>query len=247
MCLLDNIIIWYYYYNKDGGVTLMKKVVHIISVILMILAFIVQIIAFFSDSVGRTVAISYFICLFISGMFLIFMKKRKIPLSLQKNLGFKFIFFGSLGAVFVEVLFWLVEIVVGSHGVAAHPNIFIDLAVTMPWYILMITIFWFINKKCGFSWKTTMLLGGVYEVAADGIVGHILGGNGISLEHLLMLPLFYGVFVFVYFPMLAMPLKYYDIKKDDSSHITPFKKFLYAMLPLTALIPFALIFIILFS
>lgn len=225
----------------------MKKAIWIIAIVLMVIALVVQIIGLFTDPVSQAVAISYFICVLATGLFLLAMKRRKPKVPSQKNIGFKFILFGSLGAVVVETIFWAVERAIGSVGVAAHPNLFIDLAVLMPWYIAMITIFWFANKKCGFSWQTTMLLGGLYELAADGIVGHILSGNGITLEHIIQLPLFFGVFVFVYFPMLAMPARCYNIKRQTDIELPRYKRILYGLLPMVALIPFTLIFLMLFA
>ena len=233
--------------DKKIRIIQMKKLIWIIASVLMIAAFIVQIFGLFSDAQSVTIAISYFICLFAAGAFLLVTRRRKQPAKQHKNIAFRFIISGSIGAALVEILFWAVEIMVGSNGVAAHPNIFIDLAVLMPWYISMITIFWFVNKKCGFSWQTTMLLGGIYELFADGIAGNLLMGNQITPEYIVMLPIFFGVFVFVYFPMLAMPVKYYNIKSEIDVPLPQYKRILYAMLPVLALIPYSLLFLIIFA
>lgn len=225
----------------------MKKFIWIIAIILMILSFIVQVAGLFSDPASITVSICYFICVLVTCIFIYIIKRRKAQPPRPKNIGFRFVLFGSLGAVAVETLFWFVEIIVGSEGVAAHPNIFVDLAVLMPWYISMITIFYFVNKKCGFSWKTTMLLGGLYEFVADGIVGHLLAGNPITLEYIFMIPIFFGVFVFVYFPMLAMPIRYYDIKATTDVVLPRYKRILYGLMPILALIPFTFVFLLIFA
>jgi len=224
----------------------MKKTVCIFAIILMILAFIVQLIGLFTDPASKTVAVCYFICIIIVITFLFKMKNEKKQKESQK-ISLRFILFGSIAAALVEILFWAVELLVGSEGVAAHPNILVDLALLMPWYTSMITLFWFANKKCGFSFRTTFLLGGLYEFVADGIVGHILGGNAITIEYIITLPLFFGVFVFVYFPMLAMPLKFYNIVHESNIIIPPFKKLLYALLPMVTLLPYSFFYLLILA
>jgi hypothetical protein len=54
----------------------------------------------------------------------------------------KFILIGSAGAIWVESLFWSVERIFGITGVAATPNLAVDLLATMPWYVLMIALLW---------------------------------------------------------------------------------------------------------
>lgn len=43
----------------------------------------------------------------------------------------KFLILGSLGAIYVEFVFWIVEKLAGYDGLAAHPNFLINLLITM--------------------------------------------------------------------------------------------------------------------
>ncbi len=81
---------------------------------------------------------------------------------------------GSINAIVIETLFLFVEKAFGASGVAAHPNLLIDLLMTMPWYIGMVWIFVRVQKKERFSWSGVLLLGAVYELGADGFVGGVI-------------------------------------------------------------------------
>lgn len=48
---------------------------------------------------------------------------------------------GSVNAALIETLFLVVEKWMGAEGVAAHPNLIMDLLMTMPWYVGMVIIF----------------------------------------------------------------------------------------------------------
>ena len=81
---------------------------------------------------------------------------------------------GSLNAAVIETIFLLAEKVFGASGVAAHPNLLIDLIMTMPWYIAMVWIFVHVQKTERFSGAGVLLLGAVYEMGADGLVGGLI-------------------------------------------------------------------------
>ena len=71
----------------------------------------------------------------------------------------------------IETLFLVVEKIFGAVGIAAHPNLLLDLIMTMPWYIGMTWIFVRVQKDERFSPAAVLLLGAIYELGADGIVG----------------------------------------------------------------------------
>jgi hypothetical protein len=77
---------------------------------------------------------------------------------------------GIFNAGVVETVFLVVEKFMGATGVAAHPNLLADLAITMPWYVPMIWTFVRVQNRRHFAAATVLLLGGLYETGADGIL-----------------------------------------------------------------------------
>lgn len=116
----------------------------------------------------------------------------------------KFIIIGSLGAVYIETIFWIVEKIGNFEGLAAHPNLFIDLIITMPWYITMIALLWKVEKKQKYSYLEILLLGGIYDLFADGFVGQLFAGT-LSLFVILQLFIIFPIFVLTYSFILLTP------------------------------------------
>jgi len=120
--------------------------------------------------------------------------------------------FGIFNAALIETVFLLIEKFMEAEGVAAHPNLLLDLILTMPWYIGMVIIFVRMHHRRRFSAPTILLLGGLYEVGADGIVGGgimgLLGGDLTLFSPVfwLFLVLFaYWEFILVYSSMVLPP------------------------------------------
>ncbi|MFQ6121216.1 MAG: hypothetical protein ACE5KE_15170, partial [Methanosarcinales archaeon] len=125
-----------------------------------------------------TVAVSTFVCGLSTIAFWSYRLKFKTRIKRWKvNPRKKFVLIGSIGALWVEFIFWFFEKIFGAEGVAASPNLFLDFAVTMPWYIMMLFLIWKVLNKYPYSLKEITLLGGIYELGADGFVGAFLGGN----------------------------------------------------------------------
>ena len=82
---------------------------------------------------------------------------------------------GIVNAAMIETVFLVFERLLGAEGVAAHPNLLIDLLITMPWYVLMVRTFVQVQNRWRFSQATVLLLGAVYETGADGVVGQVAG------------------------------------------------------------------------
>jgi hypothetical protein len=82
---------------------------------------------------------------------------------------------GIFNAVVIETLFLILEKLFGAEGIAAHPNLLLDLILTMPWYIMMVITFTQVQHRRRFSSATVLLLGAVYETGADGIVAQVIG------------------------------------------------------------------------
>ena len=152
----------------------------------------------------RTVGISAFFCGLSTFIFWSH-RERVVPKIKRWNAipRTKFILIGTLGALWVEFIFWFFEKIFGAAGVAADPNFILDLIITMPWYILMIALLWKVETAYRYTLTDLLLLGGIYEFGIDGFVGSFLGGT-LSLAAILLIffliPLFVVVYSFIILP-----------------------------------------------
>jgi len=110
---------------------------------------------------------------------------------------------GGLVAGFVETEYVIWEHVTGAVGAAASPNLGMDLVETMPWYLLLMTFLGVTLKHIRPSLFQLLLLGGVYELMTDGLLGSLLGGTLPS--GWLFLPVLVPIFTLVYSPIVALP------------------------------------------
>jgi hypothetical protein len=158
------------------------------------------------------------------------------------------ILLGIFNALAIETLFLVIEKIFGASGVAAHPNLLIDLAITMPWYIGMVYFFCRIQERYQYSDAAVLLIGAVYELGADGIVGGqvmpILSGTVINLwQNWAFLLLFsFWQFIPVYSSML-LPSAWLldDIPQTNIRKATRW------MRPLWWLVPFTIYLLFLFT
>lgn len=159
------------------------------------------------------------------------------------------ILLGSFNAAVVETIFLIAEKVFGASGVAAHPHLLIDLLITMPWYIGMVWIFVKVQNIERFPLAGVLLLGAVYEMGADGIVGGVLApaimGSPVNLiEFLLLGALFaYWQFIPVYSSIVLPPA--WVLESNLAPEESGKKRWGKAFLPLILLVPFSLYLIIL--
>ncbi len=159
------------------------------------------------------------------------------------------ILLGSFNAAVIETLFLFIEKAFGASGVAAHPNLLIDLLLTMPWYIGMVWIFVKVQEKERFPLAAVLLLGAVYEMGADGIIGGVLMaaimGIPVNLIEFLILSLLaaFWQFIPVYSSMVLPPAWILENALPPAE--TTKKRWGRALLPLLLLIPFSLYLIIL--
>lgn len=149
---------------------------------------------------------------------------------------------GSLNAALVETVFLVIEKAFGAEGVAAHSNLLVDLLMTMPWYIGLVWLFVRVQKIERFSPAAVLLLGAVYELGADGIVGGqiipLIMGEPINIftSLLLMLVLAFWQFIPVYSSLVLPPAWILE-----TVHPKPFlrePRWTRGLLPLLWLIPF---------
>lgn len=110
---------------------------------------------------------------------------------------------GGLGAAYVETEYEAWQHVIGANGVAASPNLAIDLLVTMPWYLLMVGFLTVALKHTKPTLFQLLLMGGVYELMADGLLGSFLGGRLAST--FILLPFVIPIFTLVYSPIIVLP------------------------------------------
>jgi len=156
---------------------------------------------------------------------------------------------GSFNAAFIETLFFIVEKAFGASGVAAHPNLLIDLLLTMPWYIGMVWIFARVQKTEQFSPAAVLLLGAVYELGADGIVGGLIipafVGEPVGLLQFLAFSVLaaFWQFIPVYSSLVLPPA--WILEKDQREIFAEKPHLLRGFLPLIWLFPFT-IYLVLF-
>ena len=118
---------------------------------------------------------------------------------------------GIFNAALVEALFLAVQTALGATGVAAHPNLFMDWLITMPWYAGMVWIFARVQRRERYSAAAVLLWGAAYEAGADGMVGGlivpaILGSGPGLAQHLAFLAgLAFWQFIPVYSSMVLAP------------------------------------------
>lgn len=156
---------------------------------------------------------------------------------------------GSLNAAVIEALFLAAEKTFGAAGVAAHPNLVIDLLITMPWYIGMVWFFVRVQRKERFPLGSVLILGAVYELGADGILGGVLLPTLMGIppnlwEFMILMPLgMFWQFIPVYSSMVLAPA--WILEYSESNEAPQRKRWARGFLPLLVLLPFA-VYLILF-
>ncbi len=153
------------------------------------------------------------------------------------------IWLGGINAALVETFFVLLENVTGAQGVAAHPNLFLDWLITMPWYVLIVRSFVGVQHRRRFSQATVLLLGAVYELGADGILGPfvaLLSGDPqfLTPSYWLLLALgAFWTFITVYSPLVLPPAWVVASAPPPEENLT-IPAWREALKPLLWLIPF---------
>jgi hypothetical protein len=190
----------------------------------------------------KTVALGYFCCVITTLCAWLIIKRFNLLGMELKNPRKTFIWVGSLMAVWVETWFWALEKLLHAKGVAANPNLLIDLLVTMPWYIGMVAVLYSSQKQCRFAWWKLALLGGLYELAADGIVGGMILSDKLGgLQNLWILPLAFPMFVGVYSCMM-LPASWLVFGEGGTPEVNePRERIKLALKPLLVLVVYAVV------
>jgi len=201
-----------------------------------------------------TVAVSIFVCGGSTFLFWNYRKRFYELFSFSWSPRKKFVVVGSLCAAYAEFVFWFFEKLFGAEGVAASPNLGLDLLITMPWYVLMVYLLFKVETKYYYSYFEILLLGGIYELGADGIVGQMLEGltpAGI-LAVILVIPEFVIVYSIIVLPPTYLLQNERDIartgeddtriygEEDKRIHKKGNHRYWYGLLPLLGLIPFTI-------
>ena len=150
---------------------------------------------------------------------------------------------GIFNAAVIEALFLAVQTALGAEGVAAHPNLFMDWLLTMPWYIGMVWIFVRVQHRERYAAAAVLLLGALYESGADGTVGGIivpaiLGNMPNLLTHSIFLfGLAFWQFIPVYSSMVLPPAWVLSAGELAPAELGP-ARLLPALKPLVWLVPY---------
>lgn len=184
------------------------------------------------------------VSIILSGVYtgFLFLTKRFWLPRLANNPFRNAVLLGSFNAIVVETLFLIIEKIFGASGVAAHPNLVVDLLLTMPWYIGMVWIFVRVQKTERFPPAGVLLLGAVYELGADGVVGGqiipLIMGEPINLvtSWFFMVILAFGQFIPVYSSMVLPSAWILDSIPSESQPTKP--RWQRGLLPLLWLLPF---------
>jgi len=157
---------------------------------------------------------------------------------------------GIFNAAVIETVFLVMEKLMGAEGVAAHPNLLIDLVMTLPWYAMLVVAFVGVQHRQRFSPSVVLLLGALYELGADGVAAPLVGmlfGDFqlLTLEYWLFLVLFvFWAFIPVYSSIVLAPAWLIETApRVPQSAPPPWRD---ALKPLIWLIPFLIYLLILF-
>ena len=188
------------------------------------------------------------VSILLSGVYtwILFLTRKIWLKGLSKTPVINAVLLGTINAMVVETLFLFVEKAFGASGVAAHPNLLIDLLMTMPWYIGMVWIFVRVQKKEGFSWSGVLLLGAVYELGADGFVGGVIlpavMGNPTKMIQFLVFTSLAAFWQFIpVYSSMVLPASWI-LESIPSNTEKP--RWQRGMLPLMWLIPFTIYLIV---
>ncbi len=185
-----------------------------------------------------------------SGLYtlLLFLTRKKWLLWGKKNPQRTAFFLGVANAAVVETIFWAFERALGASGVAASENLLLDLVLTMPWYIGIVWSFTRGFARTRFRPETVLLLGALYEVGGDGIVGGqalpLIFGEPVNLlESWVLLPLIaFWHFIPVYSSIVLPPTW---LMRDMPPTERPSRPLWDALSPLLWIFPFTVYLVLL--
>lgn len=233
--------------DENGSIRQNRKIFRIIMVIIGVGVLLETRSLIGGELRDKAVALGYFGCFATVALMYTFRDRLKsFGTRITRREGLWFVLLGSAAIIWVETLFWAAEKLLKTSGVAAHPNLLIDLLVTMPWYVSMLAVFQWSQRTARFNWTTAAFLGGLYDIGADGIVAQLLSGKAVDPAAFLLLPIGFAITFIVYSPMILLPVWTLTQKPAEKSLSVRRKVFL-GLAPLLPLIPYSIIAIILFK
>jgi hypothetical protein len=146
---------------------------------------------------------------------------------------------GLSGAIVIETVFWFWEKVIGAVGVSVSSNLLISIALTLPVYIMFLLLFWWIQKKYHYTTSEILVLGGIYQLGAETVMGTMFQGSLVwgLVYGTIGLPIFMIVYSAMMLP-LAMLVKM--IRPTAVLRGEKRDRYLWGLLPLVGLLPFVL-------
>ncbi len=157
-----------------------------------------------ATSYDKATAFGYFIALFYTMILGFLLRKSITSFFANLNKTRSFVVLGLFGAFIVETSIWGAQTVFHITGAAISSKPFVDLIMTLPFYATLTYLFSKIalENENKLSWVTVIILGGIYEIFADGVFGNLFKGDLLAI---LLSPLLLPVFVIVYAPIILVP------------------------------------------
>ncbi|MCR4368438.1 MAG: hypothetical protein NUV67_00860 [archaeon] len=179
---------------------------------------------------------------FVSGLttLVVYLLQKPLRVYFDKikiGTGAKFILLGSLGALWVETEFWIIHALTGAQ-IVANTNLLADYAVTMPWYVAMVALFWLVVSRRSYGAFGVFVLGGVYSFFAEAV--RALAFGEISLELFFVILLFAAPHALSYSAMLLAP---YLLLRDELPKVEK-GGILFALIPVLGLLVYVPVFLL---
>ena len=211
--------------------TFMKRILFAILIILVLLGATLMLGNLLGEDLkDKAIAIGYFSAATYSLLFGLLLKKNLQKISTNfTDKKLLFTIYGSIGAIFLDTVVWWAQTALNTEEAAISPNLWIDLFMTVPFYVLLCYFLSGLVTKYKFSWVTIALTGGFYEIIADGIIGNLIGLNILGV---LISPILFPIFIIVYSPIILVPflllppnpdLAKNSVKKDFLALLKPVK------------------------
>lgn len=182
----------------------MKRVLFVILIILVLIGAVLMLGNLLNGALkDKAIAIGYFSAAAYTLIFGLLLRKTLQNISARfASKKLLFIVYGAIGAIFVETVIWWAQIALNAKGAAISSILWIDLLMTVPFYVLLCYFLSSLVLKYKFSWIAIALAGGFYEVVADGIIGNLIGFNILGA---LISPFFLPMFIITYSPIILVP------------------------------------------
>lgn len=199
------------------------KIVEVIFYIVAIGTLLLQLINPFANGINRGSLVIFSELIIFLVFILIFLFRKKIKITAGKKLFWKFLIIGYIGCVIAETAYIFSK--------PLHKNLFFDLLLVTPWYIMWMICWYFVFKKYDFTVKEAFYLGGFHGFVIEGLIaGGLILNPVLGLLLLPVLTLVYGCFFII--PYMLTKEQFKKQKKVSLG-----KKVLISLIPLVAYIP----------